>query len=130
VRALLTVPFALAVVMAFGRGQANAEPPFVGRCGLVNAFVAPSASTAGSLTIGSRTLTLTANDRVPSQLVGTLVCTRRGMLTSGPILVVQPTTVPLCGTVERLYSPDASITLMILKILDIDPSYRVVLQVM
>lgn len=91
--------------------------------------MAPSATTAGSITIGSLTLTLTTNDRVPSQVVRTVVCTRRGMLTSGPILVAQPMTVPLCGSVETLFSPDGSITVMILKILDIDPSFRVALQV-
>jgi hypothetical protein len=129
VRTLLVILFAVGVVLAFDRGEASAEPPFVGRCGLATAFVAPSASTAGSITIGSLTVKLTANDRVPSQVAGTVVCTRPGTLTSGPILVVQPIAVPLCGSVETLYSPDGSITLMILKILDNDPSYRVALQV-
>jgi hypothetical protein len=91
--------------------------------------VAPAAGTAGSITIGSLKVVLSATDRVPSQVVGSVVCTRRGTLTSGPILVIQPMTVPLCGRVETIYSPDNSITLMLLQIADIDPSYRVALQV-
>ena len=123
------VLLALAVALTFGGGPASAEPPFVGRCGRVSDFVAPTASTAGSITIGSLKVVLSTNDRVPSQVVGTVVCTRRGMLTSGPILAIQPMTVPLCGRVELIYSPDSSITLMLLQIADIDPSYRVALQV-
>ena len=122
------VLLALAAALLFDGAQANAEPPFTGRCGRVNDFVAATASTAGSITIGSLTFALTANDRVSDQVVGTVVCTRRGTLTSGPILVVQPMAVPLCGRVELIYSP-ASITLMLLQIVDIDPSYRVAVQV-
>jgi hypothetical protein len=119
----------LLLAMIFGSGHANAEPPFMGRCGRVNDFVAPTASAPGSITIGSLTFGLTANDRVPSQIIGMIVCTRRGTLTSGPILVVQQMTVPLCGRVELIYSPDGLVTLMFLQIVDIDPSYRVALQV-
>ena len=118
----------LTAALLLDGAQANAEPPFTGRCGRVNDLVAATASTAGSITIGSLTFALTANDRVPSQVVGTVACTRRGTLTSGPILVVQPMPVPLCGRVELIYSP-ASITLMLLQIVDIDPSYRVAVQV-
>jgi hypothetical protein len=121
---LLTV-----AALLFAGAQANAEPPFVGRCGRVSDFMAATASTPGSITIGSLTLKLTPSDRLPSQVVGTVVCTRRGTLTSGPIVVVQPMTVPLCGRVELIYSPDGSITLMLLQIADIDPSYRVAVQV-
>ena len=123
------VLLALAAALMFGGGSASAEPPFVGRCGRVSDFVAPTASTAGSIMIGSLKVVLSTTDRVPSQVVGTVVCTRRGTLTSGPILVIQPMTVPLCGRVELIYSPDNSITLMLLQIADIDPSYRVALQV-
>jgi hypothetical protein len=119
----------LLLALAFGSSQANAEPPFMGRCGLVSAYQAPTAAATGSITIGSLTFALTAKDRVPSQVVGTVVCTRRGTLTSGPILVVQKMAVPLCGRVELIYSPDGQITLMFLQIVDIDPSYRVALQV-
>jgi hypothetical protein len=119
----------LLLTLAFGSSQANAEPPFMGRCGLVSAYQAPTAGASGSITIGSLTFALTANDRVPSQVVGTVVCTRRGALTSGPILVVQKMALPLCGRVELIYSPDGQITLMFLQIVDIDPSYRVAVQV-
>jgi hypothetical protein len=71
----------LTATLLLDGAQANAEPPFTGRCGRVNDFVAATASTAGSITIGSLTFALTANDRVPSQVVGTVVCTRRGTLT-------------------------------------------------
>jgi hypothetical protein len=119
----------LTAALLFDGAQANAEPPFVGRCGRVNDFVAATAAAAGSITIGSLKLMLGANDRVPSQVVGMVVCTRRGTLTSGPIVVIHPMTVPLCGRVELIYSPDGRITLMLLQIVDIDPSYRVALQV-
>jgi hypothetical protein len=51
------------------------------------------------------------------------------MTTSGPILVVQPMAVPLCGSVQELFSPDGSITLMQLRVLDIDPTYRVAFRI-
>lgn len=128
-RSRSVVLFVVAAALLFEGVRASAEPPFVGRCGRVTDFVAPTASSAGAIAIGSLKLALTANDRVPRQVVGTVVCTRRGTLTSGPILVVQPMTVPICGRVELIYSPDGSITLMLLQIADIDPSYRVALQV-
>ena len=124
------VLFALTAALLFGGAQANAEPPFIGHCGRVNGFVAATATAAGSITIGSFTLALVANDRVPSQVVGTVVCTRRSTLTSGPILVIEPMTVPLCGRVELISSSAYSTTtLMLLQIAHNDPSYRVGVQV-
>jgi hypothetical protein len=124
-RALL---LALVAVLIVGSGRANAEPPFFGSCGVVRAFTAPTAGAAGSITIGSQTLAVTASDQVVAPVVGTVVCTRRGVLTSGPITVIAPMPVPLCGRVESINTTDGGVTVLLLQIAGNDPSYRLALQ--
>jgi hypothetical protein len=120
--------FALAAVLMVGGGRANAEPPFIGSCGVVRTFTAPTASAAGSITIGSQTLAVTASDDVAAPVVGTVACTRRGMLTSGPITVIAPMPVPLCGRVESINRTDGGVTVLLLQIAGNDPSYRLALR--
>jgi hypothetical protein len=122
------LPIALAAVLIVGSGRANAEPPFFGSCGVVRAFTGPTASAAGSITIGSQTFGVTASDQVVALVVGTIVCTRRGVLTSGPITVIAPMPVPLCGRVESITTTDGGVTVLLLQIAGNDPSYRLALQ--
>jgi hypothetical protein len=126
-RARTFLLFALAAFLTLGSGRANAEPPFFGSCGVVRAFTAPTANDAGSITIGSFTMGVTANDQVGALVVGSVVCTRRGVLTSGPINVIAPMPVPLCGRVESITTTDGGVTVLVLQIAGNDPSYRLVL---
>ena len=119
--------FALAAVVIVGSSRANAEPPFFGSCGVVRAFTAPTVGAAGSITIGSQTLAVMAGDQVVAPVVGTVVCTRRGVLTSGPITVIAPMPVPLCGRVESINTTDGGVTVLLLQIAGNDPSYRLAL---
>ena len=120
---------ASAAALAFVSGQANAEPPFIGSCGVVRAFTAPTANGPGSITIGSRTLALTVTDRLPGTIPGTLVCTRGGTLTSGPITVVEPMPAPLCGRVESITAAAGGTSFLQLQVVGDDPSYRLALAV-
>jgi hypothetical protein len=121
VRADVAVAVALAALVASG-APATAEPPFFATCGLARAFVAPTPSTAGSITIGERTVALSIDDFLPSTSpLGTRACLNRAFRTSGPVQSVIPMPDPLCG--EIVSFPDLPTRLDVIA----GPGLRVIL---
>jgi hypothetical protein len=98
--ATLTILVSLAALA----GNARAEPPSFADCGLVKAYTPPTAATAGSISIGSKTIALAVADRVPADqaAVGQLMCLHQTVTTAGPVLELLPLPTPLCGTGDSL----------------------------
>jgi hypothetical protein len=93
--AALTILLSLAALA----GDARAEPPSFADCGLVKAYNPPSAATAGSITIGTKTVALVAADRVPADRapIGQVMCLHQTVTTAGPVLELLRLPAPLCG---------------------------------
>jgi hypothetical protein len=99
--------FTILVSLAALAGNALAEPPSFADCGIVKTYVPPTGATAGSITIGNKTVALAAADRVPADRapIGQVMCLHQTATTSGPVLellelLALPT--PLCGTSDSL----------------------------
>ena len=95
---------AILVSLAALAGNARAEPPSFADCGLVKAYTPPTAATAGSITIASKTIPVAVADRVPADrvAVGQVMCLHQTVTTAGPVLELLPLPTPLCGTGDSL----------------------------
>jgi hypothetical protein len=104
----LTILLSLAVL----GGDALAEPPSFADCGLVKGYTPPTSASAGSITIGSKTIALRLADRVPADqaAIGHVMCLHQKVTTAGPVLELLPLPTPLCGTGDSLpfdtHAPD------------------------
>ncbi len=91
------------VSLTFLTTPAAAEPPYLATCGTVRVFIAPSASVAGSVTIGTSTFALHASDHLPAASpVGLAMCINRTLTTAGPVLELIAMPSPICGEVLGL----------------------------
>jgi len=91
------------VSLTFLTTPAAAEPPYLATCGTVRVFIAPSATVAGSVTIGTSTFALHASDQLPAASpVGLAMCINRTLTTAGPVLELIAMPSPICGEVLGL----------------------------
>jgi hypothetical protein len=96
-RSSFTVAAALAILIGWA-SPGSAEPPYIATCGTVRAFIEPTPTATGSVTIGTHTFALHFGDRFPSTTpVGADMCINRTVTTSGPVLALIAMPAPICG---------------------------------
>jgi hypothetical protein len=96
-RSSLTVAAGLALLLGWA-APGSAEPPYIATCGTVRAFIEPTPTAPGSVTIGTHTFALHFGDRFPSTTpLGAAMCINRTVTTSGPVLALIAMPAPICG---------------------------------
>jgi hypothetical protein len=96
-RSSLTVAAGLALLLGWA-APGSAEPPYIATCGTVRAFIEPTPTAPGSVTIGTHTLALHFGDRFPSTTpLGAAMCITRVGTMSGPALALVAMPSPICG---------------------------------